>query len=428
MTATATPPQQAGPGAFFDVPGIGGGTQWTDQFETTRNLATVANSGAQVPINGILQFRQTDVVIDWVLELSVTQTFTAGTSTITPSPYAPWNILGPVKLPIQNQYNSVDLESGIDLYIFNLIRPWRSTFARSNNYANPAGANAGLAVGNGYEFGGANGNAQANLIVPAQWAVASTSWQQLLRLPASISFDAYFDLTIDGNPTTGIPHAAIVSPQYMAGSTRVITPTITLNPLGIAAGGNTLDGSVTNVSAGTGTTVSTVTSTLRRKAVYAGDPRLMPPVYPWQYRWRTTRFQLNGVSVRDLQLPLDTGQLLMVYIRMFDPASNVIAAGAGSPIQLAALTRVQLQYGSGLFAFDGTPTELQADFIEKHGTLPPPGVLVFDLLLDERGNRTNRRALNTLTTAGILVHLEFTVATSATAYAVMGTESLVYVA
>ena len=416
--------QQVGPGSFFDVPGIGGGTQWTDQFDTTRSLATVANSGAQVPVNGILQFRQTDVVIDWVLELNVAQVFTAGTSTIVASPYAPWNMVGPVKLPIQNQYNSVDVENGVDLYIFNAIRPWRSTFARTNNYANPAGFPAGGAA-TGYE---AAANAQANLIVPAAWTTATTAWNQLLRLPASISFDAYFDLTLDGRPTTGIPHAAIVSPQYMAGSTRVITPTITLNPLGVQAGGNTLDGSVTNITAGTGASSATVTTTFRRKAIYASTPELLPPVYPWQYRWRTQRFGLSGTQNINLQLPLDTGQLLMVYVRMWDPASNTLAAGAGAPIQLSALTRVQLQYGSGLFAFDGTPLELQADFLEKHGFLPPPGVLVFDLLLDERGNRTNRRALNTLTTAGILVNLQFTAATSATAYAVMGTESLVYVA
>lgn len=424
MTMTQQGQQQPGPGSFFDVPGIGGGTQWTDQFETTRQLATVANSGAQVPVNGILQFRQTDVVIDWVLELNVAQVYTPGSSTIVASPYAPWNMVGPLQLPIQNQYNSVQVESGVDLYIFNLIRPWRSTFARSNNYANPAGSTAG-GTALGYE---ALANAQANLIVPAQWTTASTTWNQLLRLPASMSFDAYFDLTIDGQPTTGIPHAAIVSPQYMAGSTRVITPTMTLNPLGIQAGVNTLDGSVANITAGSGTSTATVTTTFRRKAVYAGDPRLMPPVYPWQYRWRTQRFPLAGSQNLNLQLPLDTGQLLMVYIRMWDPSSNTLAAGAGAPIQLAALTRVQLQYGSGLFAFDGTPLELQADFLEKHGTLPPPGVLVFDLLLDERGNRTNRRALNTLTTAGILVNLQFTAATSANAYAVMGTESLVYVA
>lgn len=413
MTATQAP---AAPGQYFDVPGIGSGTQWTDQYDTTVSLATVMSQTAQAPINGILPFRQTDVVIDWQLEISIAQVYTAGTSTLTTSGYAPWNAIGPVKLPVQNQYNSVDLESGIDLYIFNLIRPWRTSFTHINQYANPDGFTAG-GTALGYE---APGNAQPNLWVPAQWSTATTTWQQILRLPASISFDIYYDLAVTGEPMAP-PHSAIVSPQYMAGSTRVITPSITLN----GGSASTVDNGPVNIGTGTGTFTGTATTSFRRKAIYASNPVALPQVYAWQYRWRTTRFGIAGSSVRDLQLPLDTGQLLMVYVRMFDPSA---AGGLGLPIALTALTRVQLQYGSGLYAFDGTPQELQADFLEKHGVLLPPGVLCFDLMLDERGNRTNKRALNTLTTAGILVHLVFASATSATAYATMGTESLVYVA
>lgn len=405
------------PGQYFDVPGIGGGTQWTDQLESTQSLATTILQGTQNPINGILQFKQTDVVIDWVLELQVAQTYTTGTSVTTPSPYAPWNSLGSIRLPIQNQYNSVDLESGIDLYIFNMLRPWRKTFTGANMYA----SSDGFFVGSTATGFMAAANAQPNLIAPAIWtSVGAQTWQTLLRLPASMTFDFYYDLAVTGEPIAP-PHSAIVSPQYMAGSTRVITPQVTLNP-GSAA---TLDVGMANIGAGTGTFTGTATTTFRRKAIYSGNPALMPPVYGWQYRWRTTRFQLNGVSRRDLQVPLDTGQLLAIYIRMFDPSA---AAGLGAPIQLSAMTRIQLQYGSGLYAFDGTPLEIQADFLEKHGFLLPPGVFCYDLCQDERGDRTNKRALNTLTTSGILMHMEFTAATSATAYAVMGTESLVYVA
>lgn len=414
--ATATPPA---PGQFFDVPGVGGGTQWTDQYETTVTLATTLQTAAQVPVNGIIPFKQTDVVVDWQLEVAVSQTYTAGTSTLTTSPYAPWNQIGAVKLPIQNQYNSVDVESGIDLYIFNLIRPWRQTFMGANVYANPDGSPAG-GTATGYE---ATGNAQPNLIVPAQWTTATTAYNILLRLPASITLDTYYDLAVTGEPTGAPPHAAIVSPQYMAGSTRVITPQVQF----FAGSAGTVDLAPVNIGAGTGTFSGTATTSFRRKAIYAADPALLPPVYGWQYRWRTTRFNLNGVSQKDMQVPLDTGQLLMVYIRMFDPSAN---SGLGAPIAFnnSTITRVQLQYGSGLFAFDGTPLELQADFVEKHHTLLPPGVFCFDLCQDERGNRTNKRALNTLTTSGILIHLTFAAATSATAYAVMGTESLVYVA
>ena len=406
--------QVAQPGQYFDVPGIGGGTQWSEQDETTVSLLTTLASGNQVPVNGISQFKQTDVVLDWLVEIDFTQTFTAGGATFVDSDYAPWNMIGPVSLPIQNQYKSVDVASGIDLYIFNLIRPFEKTDQTNQAYA-PIGDFAG-STPLGYAF--AN-NAQPNLVNAAQWAHTAAGWNAILRLPASQTFDIYYDLALTGEPVAA-PHAAIVSPQYMAGSARVITPLVTLNALT----GNA-DVAPVNSSGGGPTIAGTATMTFRRKINYAANPALEPPVYGWQYRWHTTNFQLNGVSVRDIQIPQETGQLLMAYVRMFDPAAN---GGIGAPISLANVTRVQLQFGSGLLRFDGTPRQLQHLFLKQHGFLLPKGVLCFDLALDQNGNLTNRRALNLLTTSGVLVHLTFSSATSSTAYAVLGTESLVFVA
>lgn len=421
MTQTQPAQGAPAPGQYFDVPGIGGGTQWTDQFETVVGLTAIPTAGASVQVNGIIPFKQTDVVMDWVLEIEYNQDYTAGTSTLTDSPYAPHNALAQIQLPIQNQYNAVDVESGIDLWIFGLIRPWTESgwFTQNIGYANPGGDPAG-GTATGYP---ALANAQPNLIIPTQWADTATVWKQLYRFPASICFDAYYDLALTGEPLAG-PMYACVSPQYMAGSTRIITPKVQL-----AQGSGALDVAPVNIGAGTGTFTSAGAAfTFRRKAVYSGAPALMPRVFGWQYRWRTQRFTLSGVTRRDLQVPLDTGQLLMLYLRMWDPsASPGETTGLGEPIQLSALTKVQLQYGSGLLRFDGTPAELQADFLDRHNVMLPPGVLCFDLMTDERGNRTNKRALNTLTTAGILVHLEFAAPTSDTAYVVMGTESLVFV-
>ena len=409
----ATQQQVAQPGQYYDVPGIGGGTQWTEQYETTVALATTLASGNQTPVNGISQFKQTDVVLDWIMEISLTQTYTAGGATFVNSDYAPWNIIGPVSVPIQNQYKSVDVESGIDLYIFNLIRPFEIT-DQTNQYYAPIGDFAG-STALGYAF--AN-NAQPNLVNAAQWANSATTWVAYLRLPASAPFDIYYDLALTGEPVSA-PHAAIVSPQYMAGSARVVTPLLTMNALS-----GTADVAPVNSAGGTPTISGSTVTTFRRKAIYAANPALEPPVYGWQYRWKTNRFTLAGVSTRDLQVPLETGQLLMVYVRMFDPSAN---GNIGAPIALSTVTRVQLQYGSGLLRFDGTAREMQALFLKQHGFLLPKGVIAFDLGLDENGNRTNRRALNTLTTAGIIVHIELTT-TSSNAYCVMGTESLVFVA
>lgn len=417
MTQTAPAPQ---PGQYFDVPGIGGGTQWTLQDETTVSLSTTLSSSGQTTANGILPLKATDVVIDWEWDLAIAATYTPGTSTFTDSQYAPFNFVGPTKVLIQNQYASVDVENGIDLYVFGLIRPWQENNVRLNYYANPAGFAAG-STALGYP---AVGLAQPNLIAPNQWANTSANLQTLLRLPASITFDLYWDLDVYGRPTGAPPHAAIVSPQFMAGATRQIIPQVTFNQiLSIGATGSR-DTTPTTGTAGNGTATATATTTFRRNAIYASDPTMLPPVYAWQYRWRTQRFTLSGVQTTKLLVPQDSGQILCLYVRMWDPTAN---ANNGGAIPLANLSRIQVQYGSGLFAFDGTPKQLQADFLKKHGFLLPAGVICLDLMLDERNNRTNKRALNTLTTAGILVSLTFTGAQSASAYAVMGIESLVYV-
>lgn len=421
--------QQAAPlpGQYFDVPGIpGGATQWTEQDDSTTNLATVHSSAVQVPINGITQYRQTDVVSDWYACLAVAQTYTIGTSAFTTSAYAPFNVLGPVRQVIQNQYASVDVESGIDLYIFNLIRPFSAGEILSgvNLGANPAGA----AIGSGAVPLGYNtpALAQVNQINPAVYTTATTTYNLILRLPAAQWFDSYYDLAVTGEPLTP-PHPALVSPQYMAGTTRVVTPQMFVNP-GNAA---TTDSGPVNISAGTGSYVGSSVLRLRRRASYAGNPATQPPIYAWQYRWKTQRFGVAGQSRADLLVPLDTGQLLSIYVRLFDPAA---AAGLGAPININTVTRISLQYGSGLFWFDAqtiggtTAAELtQRRWLSSHPSQLPAGVLAFDLALDERQQMSNKRALNTLTTAGVLLHIEFTGALSASAYAVMGTESLVYV-
>lgn len=432
MTATTTAPAQPLPGQYFDVPGIpGGSTQWTEQDDSTTNLVTTLSASTQVPINGIVQYRQTDVVSDWYACLSIAQTYTAGTGqTLTASAYAPMNAIGPVKQIIQNQYASLDVESGIDLYIFNLIRPFRSAEILSgvNNYANPAGSPVG-GTATGYL---AAALAQANQLDPAVWTSSVSAYNLVLRLPAAQWFDRYYDLAVTGEPLSQ-PHPALVSPQYMAGTTRVIAPTIQLNPM--LASTTDVGPVYTTTATGAGDTPSTASGTatlrLRRRASYAGNPTVQPPIYAWQYRQKTQRFGVAGQSRSDLLVPLDTGQLLSIYLRLFDPSAN---SGVGAPININTISRINLQYGSGLYWFDAqtiggtTAAQLaQRRWLQDHNTLLPAGVIAFDLALDERKQMTNARALNTLTTAGVLLHVEFTGTLSSTAYAVMGTESLVYV-
>lgn len=425
---------QPQPGQYFDIPGIpGGATQWTDQDETIVGNTATLSASSQVPATGLIPLRQTDVVADWLFEFNLVTAWTAGTGqTITASTYAPYNLIGPVKLVIQNQYASVDVESGIDLYIFDLIRPMskQQNWVTIGNYSNPAGDPvAGTATG--YPT---TALAQANQVNSAAFATTTTAYNMMLRLPASQWFDQYFDLQITGEPTTQ-PHPALVSPQYMASPNRIITPSILYNP----GYGSTSDlGPVTTTaltptSDSASTFTGTVNLTIRRHAVYASQAAVLPPVYAWQYRRKTQRFSLSGVSRIDMQVPLDTGQLLAIYARLFDPSAS---SSVGAPININSITRVNLQYGSGLFWFDSGSTQptgrtaiatTQMRFLEQHGFLLPQGTFCYDLAMDERGMISNKRALNTLTTGGIILHLEFSGALSSTAYAVLGTESLVYV-
>lgn len=416
MTTTASNSgAAAAPGQYFDVPGVaGGGTQWQTDYESTKGLAVTLSQAQVTVVNGIQMFKQVDVVTDWLLNLKITQTYTAGTSTLTNSPYAPFNFLGAVKVLVQNQYASIDVENGIDLYLFNMIRPRVKDDRRNNLGANPAGDPVG-GTAEGYYT---TALAQANQFA-SQWASSNASVQTILRIPAGQWFDTYWDLSISGAPTSA-PHSALVSPQYMAGTTRQITPQITFNP-GSSSG---LDTGPVNIGTGTGTFSGSANLTFKRHAIYASNPYVLPSVYAWQYRWKTQRFGLGGVSQIPILLPIDAGQVLSLYFRMWDPLAN---SGLGAPINVNTLTSIQLQYGSGLFRFNGTVDEAQKEFFSQHGFLLPQGVIAFDLGLDERGRTTNSRAINLFTTAGCLLQLNWSGALSSQAYGVLGIESLQYV-
>lgn len=435
IPATTAPAQQqqAAPGQYFDVPGVpGGATQWLDEDETSTNVVTQHQTGAGQQIQGILPFRQTDVILDWQMWLGVQQTYTAGTSTLTASIYAPYNLIGRVQLVIQNQYASVDVESGIDLYIFSLVRPYEASEMRSSTSlgqtANPGGTTDEYLTAVLRQFPALN---------VVNWSSALTNYRLSLRLPASQWFDEYYDLALTGEPTMQA-HAAVVSPQYMAGTTRNIIPRIWVAPNNAA----NLDQGPVNIGDGTGTATVSSTTRFRRRGVYAGNQAVQPPVYAWQYRWKTERFAVGGRQRSFVIIPLDTGQLLFTYLRFWDPGQNnglggsvplfFSLANAGAPG--GGLTACNLQYGSGLKWFDArTEGDLQAfmlqqrKWLETHDHLLPQGVIGYDLALDTQGQMSNKRALNTLTTAGIQHEFAFTNPLSPTTYVVLGCESLVYV-
>lgn len=416
------------PGSQFDIPGVANATQWFDQYEDTVDLSFTPSASTQKQILNIQNMRRTDVVFAWEYNFTFTNTVTFGTSDVYRATYFPYNLLGSVELSIQNQYSCIDVESGIDWLIFNLVRPYRKTATVQgfNNYGNPQGSPADAPT-QGWLFAG---TPQSNLVVPSQFStagIAATTTDTVslvLDMPAGVWFDEYYSLDVSGNLQDAIADI-FVSPQYMAGTQRLIQPTIKTNPLFIIDGAS----DTSPYYAATGST-STVTSSgslnIRRQGVYGNNTTpSLPAPQPWQYQWLTNRFSISGTSKTTIQVPDDAGQCLFLYLRLWDPSAG--SDGAGAPIAASAITEIQLQYSSGLTEFDGTPLELQARWLQTHDFLLPQGVYGIDLGYDELGTFSNKRALNTLNTAGIQWVINFGSATSSTAYAVLGIESLVYV-
>lgn len=417
------------PGSAFDIPGVPDQTTWFDQYEDTQTLSVTTSSSVQQPITGIADFRRTDVVLTWFHHFQFTSpSWTAGTGqTLTNSQYAPYNIIGPVKLKIQNQYNSVDIESGIDWYIFDLIRPYYRGAAITPHLqgANPEGdpvANAGQGYLN-------SATPQANLIVPNAWS-RTVAFDLILAAPGGCWFDEYYALDVSGN-YLGAMADVFVSPQFMAGTQRLIKTSITMNPL---LGGTTdvapVQTTTLTPTTDTASTASITTNlTIRRIGIYGtrSGPSLPAP-QPWQYRRKTDRFTIAGKSQVIIQIPDDAGQVLCSYVRFYDPSA---ASGNGAPIQLSALSTnpgsVVFQYGSGQTWFQGIAEEAQFKWLDQHGFLLPQGVIAMDFAIDENNHFSNKRAMNTLNTAGLEWIFTFTSPVSSTAYAVLGTESLVYV-
>ena len=70
---------------------------------------------------------------------------------------------------------------------------------------------------------------------------------------------------------------------------------------------------------------------------------------------------------------------------------------------------------------------MQDRYLRQHNILLPDGVVGWDMAITDDGLITNAMALNTLTTSGCIVHIDFTGTQSATAYCIMNIEALRYV-
>ena len=393
-------------GGLFNLPGI---TYWSVQTENNDQTSLTLSSSTQTVFQFPANLTNTDILYRELVDvnLNVTQALNAGT-VFAAGPYNPYNYIGPIQLSMQNQFNTFDVPSGIDAKLFELIRPEYSSQGSDmweTNAVNP--------------INGVQANLSSFTSAPA-FTQAGGTIKFSLDIPMGIWLDRYFDLDPDGQLRNLAPVRAFVTPQLMSGSNRVVTPRMTFNP--ILASNN--DSGPWVVNAAGPTASGTVTLGWQRKIIY--QPRAhtdTPILWGWQYSREAKQYSLSNRSTADIVLPT-TGQLLMLYYRLFDPS----AANGGAAIALSNVKNIWLQYGSGLYKFQDTALRAQRRFQRQHmNALPPEGILVHDMVLDEQGYASNQNALNTLDTSSCKVHFDFNTTLSATAYVVIGVEALRYV-
>lgn len=412
-TAPAQSSTQLSPGSRFSVP------PFTDEIEQPENndgIQANFNAATQQNVQGIIPFMQSDVIYEWLLFASISETITIGTGgAITQSPYYPEIYFGPFQLNMQYQYPAIDVASMADLSLITKMRPFDSN---NNNYP----LQGGQTVAKGLY------SAQGNQVT-SNTAYAATSGTPetrsfVMEVPACAWFDDYYELDEQGNAISG-PHTGYVSPQNMGGYARVVTPSLKLNPL-MNAGFDSSPYSVT----GTGPTATgNVTLGISRIGVLGNvDSSVLPQPTNWQYNIAHQQVSLSGKS--KVSIPLNAifaGQIMGISVRLYDPtAGNAITLS--SALAASSITNsIQLIYGGNVNRWVGNQQRMQWRFFNQHGYIPPEGVILLDLAMDRMGRITNSYCLNTLRTAAVNLNLIFASALSATAYAEVTIEGLRYV-
>lgn len=401
---SAAAPANSAPSSMFNLPGI---SRSIENKENNDGITTTPLQATQVTATGYVPMKQTDVIESWELQLTYAQTLALGAGAINVSQYFPWNVLGPGSLTMQNQFNTLQWAHGYDLALWQMIRPIRQgTNDRTYAYTTPAVSLY---------------NQQAALVTAlAAYTTASTSLKMRYELPVAQWFDLFYPLAGDGT-IVGPGLRALVSPQYMAGTSRIVQPNIAFFP----AFASTSDlGPYTTVGGAPTATGLLATQSWKRRGWYqplgAADS---PPVFNWQYTRRSTQVSLASVGSKAIPIPIN-GQILSLSYRFYDPTLN---SGAGGPVPLANISEIDLNYGSGLYKFQDYAVDAQARLVQQHSFLPAEGVIVQDMAIDEPGRITNKDCLNTMNTSGVQAFVQNTGTFSASAYVQVLVEALTYV-
>ena len=387
--AATQPTQQAAPqpGSAFGYPGQ---TIEIFQEEDTFGLGYTPATGAQVPVNGILPMRKTDVVAYWraqyVNSLSVT-----GTPTV--SPYAPYSLLGPTKLTSQNQVTFVDVQNGVDLYSVNYVHPMYPRRNITTPYLLPNSVQS---------------------TIPGQTAPTTSAFDGTLEIvfPGALWFENYLDLSLGGQ-VQAPGHGAIVSPQYMSG-TKTIQLQSTLNPgVGSDFSNGLWYGGTTPAVTGTGSL------NLYRQGWLQTAAPFLPLVYGVQRNVVSQVFPIGAQTSAQITLP-QIGQVGWIGLRFYDPTS---ASNSLTP----PVNYLNLKIAGGIYRFQDTPSTNQGRLLDQHGTGFPQGTMGWDLWIDSHGRRNNAGGLDTINTAAPTIEIKMGSALSSEAQVIVTYDALSWI-
>jgi hypothetical protein len=221
------------PGQYFRWPGVGIQPRIIQESGPIAPGTVTALSQASQTVAPFAKFQQLDVVQSYLLELDFTTTFTptGGTPGLTASPLFPLNLVQNVQVQFESAYNTFRLPGTLAF----IMQSYRSVFGPGQNAGMDTGTGAnGLpvsALGSGqYAAYAATPPLSTPNLAPTL-AGAAQSYKLFLEIPVSMVFDVYWDLAVNGVIQGAPQYRAIVSPQYMAATTRNVTPQVTYSPL-----------------------------------------------------------------------------------------------------------------------------------------------------------------------------------------------------
>jgi hypothetical protein len=406
------------PGAYFRVPKLGTRRRFLREGGNGA-VGFLRSQGASIQAQ-TFKFDQLDIVRGYLLMLKLNQTYTAGAEeTLHDSPFFPFNMVDSLSVQFESSYKTFNLPG----WLAAIMQSYRPSFSNqsgmgmlSNVYANhqqPSDVNPNATWNQPSLLTGDNMTDQtAAITIP-------------FEIPTSMEFDLYWELDLAGNPQAVTPRA-VVSPQYMAATTRNVIPRLVL------AQGLTVEDLLNGpVSVASGDTTSTFVDNgseadFYRDCWFPAPVYATPPVHPWQYSRDYIEYPTSGQNTVPIPLDADTagqGQILSVVGMTWDPD---LASGFGGPVPLSSYQELDLVYSSKLTIFEDTPETNQARWLANHGTLLPPGCFGWDLALTEDGKLTNEDALNTLVEAGCQIRTAYNTgeSPSATATTYVGIEIL----